>query len=163
MFSVAWASLLFIPEQQQGSMVQQLFLLKGEKKRRGYTDMFLLLKGIAPWSTIVKTENAYMTDLAWLKVTIALIYGYSTASCLLSRITYVVNRWYFTSTLHFTTVQHLICAIICLSKNNYNLQNIWKRDSLFRTFLRSSPPLPLKNNPTQHKLKSMKRTKLFKW
>ena len=44
------------------------FLLKGKRKRAGFTDKYLENEGAAPGSTIVMTENAFMTDEAWEEV-----------------------------------------------------------------------------------------------
>jgi hypothetical protein len=41
------------------------FLLAGKHKRPGYDDSFLVNNGAAPGSSIIMTENAYMTDEAW--------------------------------------------------------------------------------------------------
>ncbi len=45
-----------------GSMV---FLLKGQRKKFGYMDQFLLDSSTSIGSTIVMTENAFMTIAAW--------------------------------------------------------------------------------------------------
>ena len=42
-----------------------IILLKGEKKRPQFTEKCLEKHGLAPGSTIVMTQNAYMTDEAW--------------------------------------------------------------------------------------------------
>jgi len=42
-----------------------IFLLKGQRKRVSYMDQFLLENGAAIGSTIVMTENAFMTMAAW--------------------------------------------------------------------------------------------------
>ncbi len=42
-----------------------IFLCSGKKKRAGFTDKVLLQNGAAPGSTIIMTENAYMTNDAW--------------------------------------------------------------------------------------------------
>ena len=48
-----------------GSNGPTAFLMKGKKKKRGYTDEFLVEEGCTRGSTIVMTENAFMTDKAW--------------------------------------------------------------------------------------------------
>ena len=52
-----------------GTTGPTIILLKGEKKNPIYTDEFLVKHGMAPGSTIIMTENAYMTDNAWIAVT----------------------------------------------------------------------------------------------
>ena len=42
-------------------------VLKGAKKRKEFTDAFLLKYGCAVGSTIIMTELAYTTDEAWLE------------------------------------------------------------------------------------------------
>ena len=53
-----------------------VFLVKGDKVRRGFTEDFLVRYGCAAGSTVIATENAYMTDDAWLKVSEAIVRGY---------------------------------------------------------------------------------------
>ena len=53
-----------------------IFLLKGTKKRAFYTDDFFVRHGMAVGSTIVMTENAYMTDDAWLECSQSIVKGY---------------------------------------------------------------------------------------
>ena len=48
-----------------GSNVPTTFLMKGKKKKRGYTDEFLVEERCTRGSTIVMTKNAFMTDKAW--------------------------------------------------------------------------------------------------
>ena len=48
-----------------GNNVPTAFAMKGKKRRAGYWDAFLEREGCAPGSTIVMTENAFMTDTAW--------------------------------------------------------------------------------------------------
>ena len=43
-----------------------IFLLAGQRKRGGFTDQFLAGSGAAPYSTIVMTPTAFMTDEAWV-------------------------------------------------------------------------------------------------
>jgi hypothetical protein len=52
-----------------------IFLLKGTKKRVFFTDDFLQRHGMAIGLTIVMTENAYMTDEAWLEVSQSIVKG----------------------------------------------------------------------------------------
>jgi hypothetical protein len=59
-----------------GTTGPTIFLLKGTKVRAAYTENYLMKYGLAPGSTIVMTENAYMTDAAWLEVSKAIVRGY---------------------------------------------------------------------------------------
>ena len=59
-----------------GTTGPTIFLLKGTKVKPAFSDEFLLKHGLAPGSTIVMTENAYMTDEAWLEVSKAIVKGY---------------------------------------------------------------------------------------
>ena len=59
-----------------GTTGPTIFLLKGTTKRAAYTDAFLEKHGLAKGSTIIMTENAYMTDEAWLQVSQAIVKGY---------------------------------------------------------------------------------------
>ena len=59
-----------------GTTGPKIFLLKGTKKRKGFTNEFLEKHGLASLSTIVMTEKAYMTSDAWLEVTKAVVKGY---------------------------------------------------------------------------------------
>ena len=52
------------------------FVMAGKKRRTGYTDKFLFDNGCEEGSTLVMTENAYMTDEAWVELTPHLIRGY---------------------------------------------------------------------------------------
>jgi len=51
-----------------GTTGPTIFLLKGSK-RKEYTDDFLLRHGLAPGSTIARTENAFMTNEACIQST----------------------------------------------------------------------------------------------
>ena len=55
-----------------------IILCKGTKanKHASFTDEFLVKQGLAPGSTILMTENAYMTDDAWGECTPHLLEGY---------------------------------------------------------------------------------------
>ncbi len=53
-----------------------IFLLKGTKKRAFFTDDFFVRHGMAIGSTIVMTENAYMTDNAWGEASKSIVKGY---------------------------------------------------------------------------------------
>ena len=54
-----------------------IFLLKGTKGvRKSFSDAFLLKHGCAPGSTIIMTENAYMTDDVWMESSMAIVRGY---------------------------------------------------------------------------------------
>ena len=44
------------------------FLMKGKKKRPGFTDKFLVEHGCEPGSTVVMTENSFMTNAAWIEI-----------------------------------------------------------------------------------------------
>ena len=46
-----------------------VFAMKGKKRKKGITDDFLLKEGCEVGSTVVMTENAFMTDLAWKEIT----------------------------------------------------------------------------------------------
>ena len=59
-----------------GTTGPSIILLKGEKKNPIYMDEFLVKHGMAPGSTIIMTENAYMTNDAWIAVTKDLMMGY---------------------------------------------------------------------------------------
>ena len=43
--------------------------MKGKKKRAGYTDKFLVDNGCQPGSTVIMTENSFMTNEAWIELT----------------------------------------------------------------------------------------------
>ena len=45
------------------------FLMKGKRKKEGFTDEFLVENGCAPGSTVVMTKNAFMTNDAWIEIT----------------------------------------------------------------------------------------------
>ncbi len=53
-----------------------VFLLKGKKQRVGYNNTFLKQEGCAVGSTVVMTENAYMTEDAWEEMTPSLVERY---------------------------------------------------------------------------------------
>ena len=59
-----------------GTTGPTIFLIKGDKVRKHYSDEFLVRNGCAPGSTVIATENAYMTDQAWEKTTVAIVKGY---------------------------------------------------------------------------------------
>ena len=59
-----------------GTTGPTIFLLKGTKVKAAYIDYFLMKYGLTPGSTIIMTENAYMTDAAWLEVSKAIVRGY---------------------------------------------------------------------------------------
>jgi hypothetical protein len=52
------------------------FLLKGATRKKSFTDAYLVKYGMKPGSTIIMTENAYMTDDAWLQVSKEIVKGY---------------------------------------------------------------------------------------
>ena len=52
------------------------FLLKGDKTRHGYSNKFLEKHGAAHGSQIIMTESAFMTTVAWEKMTPMLMRGY---------------------------------------------------------------------------------------
>ena len=52
------------------------FVMKGKKRRAGYSDAFLEREGCAPGSTITMTKNAFMTDAAWETMADSIIRGY---------------------------------------------------------------------------------------
>ena len=45
------------------------FLMKEKRRKAAYTDAFLEKYGCEPGLTIVMTENTYMTDASWVKIT----------------------------------------------------------------------------------------------
>ncbi len=53
-----------------------IFVLEGTKCRSAYDDKFLKRNGMADGSTIIMTENAYMTDMVWLEASVAIVKGY---------------------------------------------------------------------------------------
>ena len=61
-----------------GTTGPTIFLLKGAKqnRRKEFSDEYLVRHGCAPGSTIVMTESAYMTDVAWLEASKAIVKGY---------------------------------------------------------------------------------------
>ena len=59
-----------------GTTGPTIILLKGVTKQKAYSDDFLVKHGLAPGSTIIMTESAYMTNEAWLKATPYLMKGY---------------------------------------------------------------------------------------
>jgi hypothetical protein len=52
-----------------------IFLMKGKTKRHGFTDQYLRSNGCAIGSTVIMTENAFMTVDAWELVTPNIILG----------------------------------------------------------------------------------------
>ena len=50
-----------------------VFLVKSKNKGFIFTDKFLENHGLAPWSTIIMTPNAYMIDKAWVLVSKAIV------------------------------------------------------------------------------------------
>jgi hypothetical protein len=44
------------------------FLLKGVRRRAGYTDKFLEVEGCEKGSCFAMTDNAFMTDAAWTEI-----------------------------------------------------------------------------------------------
>lgn len=59
-----------------GTTGPTIFVLKGTKRRSVYDDKFLKRHGMAEGSTIIMTENAYMTEDAWLEASKAIAKGY---------------------------------------------------------------------------------------
>jgi len=53
-----------------------IFLLSGVKRRPAWTDELLEKHGMAKGSTIIMTENAFMTNDAWVEVSKAIVMGY---------------------------------------------------------------------------------------
>ena len=51
------------------------FIIKGKRCRTGFTSKFLTDNGAAPGSCFVLTENAFMTDAAWLELTRSVCQG----------------------------------------------------------------------------------------
>lgn len=52
------------------------FLLKGTKCKKNFNDDYLVRYGMQPGSAIIMTENAYMTDEAWLQLSKKIVEGY---------------------------------------------------------------------------------------
>ena len=52
------------------------FLMAGQNRRTGYDDDYLLRYGCAPGSQILMTENAFMTEDCWERMTPKLVQGY---------------------------------------------------------------------------------------
>ena len=51
-----------------GSNGPTAFLLFGKRKRKAFSDEFLVNHGAAHGSTIVMTESGYMTEESWLEL-----------------------------------------------------------------------------------------------
>ena len=45
------------------------FIMKGNRRRKGINEKYLLDEGCAVVSTVAMTENAFMTDAAWEEIT----------------------------------------------------------------------------------------------
>ena len=58
-----------------------VFLLKGEKKKKHYTDEFLVRTRCALGSTIIMIENVYMTNEAWEEASKAIVPDYRQIPC----------------------------------------------------------------------------------
>ncbi len=88
-----------------------IFLLKGTKHRNNFNNDNLLRYGMAKGSTILMTENAYMTDDAWLEASKAIVKGYRQLPFLKEN-----EDWYITELLdgfksHDNVLKaHEICA-----------------------------------------------------
>ena len=52
-----------------------IILLKGKIKRAIFNDAYLVRHGLKTGSTIIMTENSFMTHDAWYKATKSIIYG----------------------------------------------------------------------------------------
>ena len=59
-----------------------VFLVKGEKVKKGHDEAFLVKHGLAKGSTVVATENACVTDVAWLEVSKAIVRGCRELPCI---------------------------------------------------------------------------------
>ncbi len=59
-----------------GTTGPTMFLLKGAKCRKHFNNDYLLRYGMAPGSKVIMTENAYMTDEAWLEASKSIVDGY---------------------------------------------------------------------------------------
>ena len=53
-----------------------IFLLMGKKRHKNFNDDYLVRFGMAKGSTIPMTENAHITDDAWLEASKAIVKGY---------------------------------------------------------------------------------------
>ena len=52
------------------------FLMKGKKRRKGYTNAFLKAEGCAPGSIVVMTDNSFMMEKAWEEMMDKIVRGY---------------------------------------------------------------------------------------
>ena len=52
------------------------FVMKGKRCRAGYTNKFLEKEGCEPGSTVVMTDNAFMTKAAWEEMAYCIVKGY---------------------------------------------------------------------------------------
>jgi hypothetical protein len=59
-----------------GNTGPTIFLLKGTKKRAFFTNNFFMRHGMAIGLAIVMTENAYMTEDAWVEASYSIVKGY---------------------------------------------------------------------------------------
>ncbi len=65
---------------RSGEQGPKTFLLKGQWKPQGFTDSFLEKNGAALGWTLIMTENAYMTEVAWEGMTPILVKGIQSMS-----------------------------------------------------------------------------------
>ena len=54
----------------------KIFLLKGKIKRHNYDAGFLVQHGLKPASTIIMTENDFMTHGTWFEASKVIVKGY---------------------------------------------------------------------------------------
>ena len=59
-----------------GSQGPTVMLMKGTRKRTGYSNSFLVKHGCCKGSTVIMTDSAFMTTAAWEEMTPCLMIGY---------------------------------------------------------------------------------------
>ena len=59
-----------------GSNGPTAFIMKGKRRRARYTNEFLKKEGCEPGSTVVMTDNAFMTEAAWEEMADCIVRGY---------------------------------------------------------------------------------------
>ena len=53
-----------------------ILFTKGEKQNMEFTKKYLIIDGLAPGSTIIMNENAYMNVKAWMQASKSIVKGY---------------------------------------------------------------------------------------
>ena len=59
-----------------GNQGPTAFLLAGQRRPANMTDDFVVSKGVEPGSCIEMTDSAYMTENAWLNISLSMVKGY---------------------------------------------------------------------------------------